>query len=455
MREEQRQIGIAELTARLNRSGLNLVEQSRPWPNRLVTYFEIGRSDQATQVVLSDEFVCDLPRTLEYQKAVDTFATAVAGRIRCGHPNLFYCLSNVAISLNINWPIQSAVLESRPVSWLLVDATDESNGKLARCCVRVNTHFAYSDRTTLDEIRLATNTIRSAIDTGEILFHDVQLHPDNYQEAKHSPRRSQPRTQSEVEKFIVKKALMLGFQIPEAPSEVWASDPWDAEYLGVSKKELSQSAYVARARGLINLDLSLSFARPSDKLITTGLEGVFDETAPIGAQTLTLPSLPRKENLLADLTRLFQRNAEIGLVVIDLDRFKQVNDTKGHPEGDACLERVVKAIGGALGRKGILYRWGGDEFAIPLPDFSIEEAAATAERIRKAVEDAKAGGDIPVTASIGVCESKQFQDANPETLLNAADRAMYVSKRNGKNRVTLWKIELDKVEKDAGSVPTP
>jgi diguanylate cyclase (GGDEF)-like protein len=127
-------------------------------------------------------------------------------------------------------------------------------------------------------------------------------------------------------------------------------------------------------------------------------------------------------------------------MVIDLYKFKQVNDTKGHAEGDACLEHVIKVIGIALGRKGTLYRWGGDEFAATLPDFTTEEALATGERIRKAIEEAKAGGDISVTASVGISANDRMERPTAEALLDSADKAMYTSKRNGKNRVTSWPV---------------
>jgi hypothetical protein len=90
---------------------------------------------------------------------------------------------------------------------------------------------------------------------------------------------------------------MLAFQIPEVPGEIYATDAWDAEYLGVSKKELSQSAYVLRARGLIDLDPTLSFARPSDKLITTGWPAAIDSTVSVRApQVFSLSHLPKKRN---------------------------------------------------------------------------------------------------------------------------------------------------------------
>lgn len=126
------------------------------------------------------------------------------------------------------------------------------------------------------------------------------------------------------------------------------------------------------------------------------------------------------------------------MLVIDLDNFKRVNDTKGHLEGDACLDRVINMLGKVIGRKGKIYRWGGDEFAVCLPDFSTVEARATSERIRCAVEQAKPGGDITVTTSIGICSTDSTNSKSAEEILNFADKAMYESKRLEKNHVTGW-----------------
>jgi diguanylate cyclase (GGDEF)-like protein len=442
MREEEEQLGIAELTTRLAKSGLEIIEHNRPWPNRSSTYFEIGKPGRQTTVVLSDEFIRDLPGTREYQEALDSYAIAVAGRVRCGSPEIFYCSSHLAINVAIHWPIQQSVLNNMPAAWLLIHVTNEVQGGIALCCLNVGHNLGYSGRTTLDDIRIATNSIRNAIDNGLVTFYDRQSHPETYQLIKDDAKEQRaPWSQSEIEKFIAGKTHMLGFQIPDVPGEVYARDAWDAEYLGISEKELSQSVYVLRARGLIELDTTLGFARPSDKLLTTGWPAAINSTvSPSAPQVFSLSHLAKKEELLVELKDLLTTSSDVALLVIDLDKFKEVNDTRGHPAGDACLEHAVKVMGSALGRKGTLYRWGGDEFVVVLPDFSTEEAMGTAERIRKTVEQAKAGGDIAVTASIGVCANDRLQNASAETLLEFADKAMYSSKRNGKNRVTPWPV---------------
>jgi diguanylate cyclase (GGDEF)-like protein len=152
-----------------------------------------------------------------------------------------------------------------------------------------------------------------------------------------------------------------------------------------------------------------------------------------------LAKLPTKDSLLKDLVAQITNGKLVSLVFIDLDNFKQVNDQHGHPEGDKCLVEVVDQVSAAILGKGKLYRVGGDEFCVLLPNFYRFEAAATAERIRQAVNVLTPfGGTTKVTTSIGVADSSTEGLATPESLVKAADDAMYISKWTTKNRVTIW-----------------
>lgn len=147
--------------------------------------------------------------------------------------------------------------------------------------------------------------------------------------------------------------------------------------------------------------------------------------------------LPRKDELLADLNRLLPLLNQIGVIFIDLDNFKTVNDAMGHDAGDKCLEEVARIIGLVALHKGRLYRYAsGDEFMVILPNVDESEAAATAERIRKAIELQNVGGSVKVTASIGVIAATEKVYTSAEHLLKAADEAMYKSKLK-KNAVSL------------------
>jgi diguanylate cyclase (GGDEF)-like protein len=152
-----------------------------------------------------------------------------------------------------------------------------------------------------------------------------------------------------------------------------------------------------------------------------------------------LENLPTKDSLLKDLGAQLTNRKLVSIVFIDLDNFKQVNDQHGHSEGDQCLVEVVGQVSAAILGKGKVYRVGGDEFCALLPNFNSFEAASTAERIRQAVNVLKPfGGTTKVTTSIGVADSSTEGLATPESLVKAADDAMYISKWTTKNRVTIW-----------------
>ncbi len=134
-------------------------------------------------------------------------------------------------------------------------------------------------------------------------------------------------------------------------------------------------------------------------------------------------------------------NKAISILIMDIDDFKAYNDQYGHQKGDECLKHVADAIRSAVGRASdLVSRYGGEEFVVVLGDTPLEGALRIAEQIRAAVEALK----IPhkaskyqrhITLSIGVTSTLPTHDSQPETVLIAADRAMYNAKHEGKNRV--------------------
>ena len=125
------------------------------------------------------------------------------------------------------------------------------------------------------------------------------------------------------------------------------------------------------------------------------------------------------------------------LLAIDLDGFKEVNDTHGHAAGDQCLRHFTLMVQSRLRPGDLLARVGGDEFCVVLPRTSLAEAAMIASRILEACRADALGctdGEIPVAASIGVAQWTERLGAQPERLIVAADGALYSAKKDGRNR---------------------
>ena len=129
-------------------------------------------------------------------------------------------------------------------------------------------------------------------------------------------------------------------------------------------------------------------------------------------------------------------------MLIDLDGFKNVNDTFGHPAGDELLQRVAERLRGCVLEGDTVARLGGDEFAIAIPGGTVTHASAVSRRVIAALRlpISAAGQEVRVGASIGVAELTGHLSA--EELISDADIAMYVAKRNGKGRYQLFEQEM-------------
>lgn len=129
------------------------------------------------------------------------------------------------------------------------------------------------------------------------------------------------------------------------------------------------------------------------------------------------------------------QDGSISLILMDVDQFKQYNDSFGHPAGDYVLKSVAQVIQSACPDDAIAARYGGEEFAVILPGYNMTDAGRVAEAIRVAVES-NSWPLREVTLSLGVI-SKLTKDAQHAELISGADKALYASKRAGRNRVTL------------------
>lgn len=144
------------------------------------------------------------------------------------------------------------------------------------------------------------------------------------------------------------------------------------------------------------------------------------------------------EALARELLRSSRQGTPLSVLLIDVDRFKEVNDTYGHKVGDVVLAETAAIIQRSLRGESITARFGGDEFVVLLPTSGLEEAVTVADRLRQAYEDEpppSCPDAAGITLSIGVAATSSSRVRSAEDLLNAADEALYRAKRAGRNRV--------------------
>ena len=127
--------------------------------------------------------------------------------------------------------------------------------------------------------------------------------------------------------------------------------------------------------------------------------------------------------------------------MIDIDNFKNYNDTNGHLAGDDLLKRIAEIFKGTVRRNDYVTRYGGEEFAIILPETNLESSQPVAEKIRRAIEKevfdnqkAQPGGNL--TISLGVSE-RDNEFNQPDEFVKSADMALYKAKETGRNKVCL------------------
>ncbi len=225
---------------------------------------------------------------------------------------------------------------------------------------------------------------------------------------------------------------------------------WELDLLGVSPT----------AWGLVGVALAVAFA----------VQGVVNSRAALQRERRLVRTAAQLREVSAELDRLartdpltgilnrraffdllgveFRRSRryrrDLAVLMLDLDHFKRVNDQWGHPFGDYVLQATAQLIAANVRESDILGRYGGEEFALALPESEPAQAAAVAEKLRQAMEAFEFRSDsIPppeepplrMTISIGVASTPVAEDQDEFELIHRADRALYEAKRAGRNRV--------------------
>jgi len=135
-----------------------------------------------------------------------------------------------------------------------------------------------------------------------------------------------------------------------------------------------------------------------------------------------------------ELDRSSRYGDNLSLAVLDIDRFKKINDTYGHPIGDSVLKNIANTICTTLRKSDISVRWGGEEFLFLMPGTSLAESRVISERLRSNIEKGSYHEFANATASIGITE--YIKGDSLETMIKRADDALYDAKATGRNRVS-------------------
>jgi diguanylate cyclase (GGDEF)-like protein len=218
------------------------------------------------------------------------------------------------------------------------------------------------------------------------------------------------RTRVVAAGLLITEALLFAATVPVDPS-AFAEDPSDVIVIA------------AACLGLAAFAHALMQAESQKRS-----ESIFD----------VLTGLPNRRGMelrFDDLrTDAYRAPGPIAMLLCDIDHFKSINDLHGHQAGDVVLVQTGEAIQSSLRHAEEVYRVGGEEFLVLLPDCGLDQAVPVAERVRTAIQTAQPGG-LPVTASVGVTAATNGGEIDFDKLFRAADAALYEAKRSGRNRV--------------------
>jgi len=183
------------------------------------------------------------------------------------------------------------------------------------------------------------------------------------------------------------------------------------------------------------------------------LDGAHDKIATLTTHD-DLTGLPNRswffDRLDEEIARAGRYGNKLSLVMIDLDHFRRVNDSFGHPLGDLALAEVARLLAANVRTSDVVTRYGGEEFMIILPETDAARAAQAAEKLRMVVEVndiSLEGPEIKVTISCGVADLASIHPKKAslrDTLVVAADRALHQAKKNGRNQVLMHETEHER-----------
>jgi diguanylate cyclase (GGDEF)-like protein len=324
-------------------------------------------------------------------------------------------------------------------------------------------NWSYLSRTLrhLNPSKVVPDRVRSAFDT----LADGLLMIDNQQQivmANRSFARIVDRDGGELTGRFVDE---FPWRFPEGTAGGETATPWSrclkqmqpqqGEQVQLDDDERSHVRYAVGATPILSTDGSCRGALVSFHDVTaleqkkeqlgkmlTELAASRDEVQKknrdlqVLAATDALTGCLNRRSFFERFRGMWQKHPAIGAIMLDIDHFKLINDNYGHAAGDSILQAMGQVLRGCVGAGGLVGRYGGEEFAVALPEADLAAIAELAERIRLALIEARPEGQC-VTVSLGVAAREQGA-MDCQHLLDQADQSLYAAKREGRNRVVRW-----------------
>lgn len=317
----------------------------------------------------------------------------------------------------------------------------------------------------LDEVRVYSETmeqeIRSLSENGELMLTIINLIPVAFFVKDHKSRfflmncaceeqwgmsfadlrgtvGSQFFPPEQMEQFLAKDRSIFDGRKPVEFEETFWSASKKADRIGYTFK-LPMYDASGNPQYLVCVTLDITERKLAQAALLAS-----EKELKVLATTDVLTELPNRRLFLARLTEEFARAQRLGdqpcsILVLDLDRFKRINDTYGHAMGDAVLQHFAQLLRKAFRNIDMAARVGGEEFAVILPGSDLAAARTSAERLREVVAKTplvQDGKTISVTVSIGAAAIVPNDFEADQTLIRA-DEALYRAKENGRNRVEM------------------
>jgi hypothetical protein len=269
---DERVRGVEILTEILSGNRVLRVREPRTFHDGYSYYFQVAAYDNVADFALSAEVLEDMQGTPGYKEHANTFARAIEKRLRNPKPNGFMTRSGVPLEIEASWPREA--WSGRAASIIRTNVRDLRSARLAKCFVVV-THqqqmFELKENPFM-EFAGIVNSVRDAVDAGNVVFHADADHSDILQRVDlRFPQRERQDSKT-IETFLERKIFWLGFKVGNASSLVWVADPWDAEYAGVSSPELLREAEILEAGSVIRLEEGRQFASANRELLLRARE---------------------------------------------------------------------------------------------------------------------------------------------------------------------------------------